>query len=109
MKQVSEQAQTTHRVRCRGEPSTLLCVRADYSASILLYPLLTGPAWAARRFQVATAGLQRRMETRAHLHVDARVVLGAVLERVAVEMVRAATALGLVTPALYFLFFMKLY
>ena len=55
-------------------------------------PLLPERARAARRFKVATAGLQRRVETRAHLHVDARVVLGALLERVAVEMVRAAIA-----------------
>ena len=61
-----------------------------YPSRCPLFPGWLGrPACAARRFKVATAGLQRRVETRAHLHVDARVVLGAVLERVVVEMVRA--------------------
>jgi len=70
-------------------------VRADYSVST---PPPAAP-WVGlgdAPLKVATTGLQRRVETRAHLHVDARVVLEGVLERVAVEMVRAA-----ITPRLY--------
>ena len=89
VKQVSEQLRSLIESTAEESPAPLR-VRADYSASIPLYPLLPGPAWAARRFQVATTGLQRRVETRAHLRVDARVVLGAVLEWVTVEMVRVA-------------------